>query len=89
MDLLKYLFVMHCLFKVALANLKSCSENHDEVAICLKEGNFDPFPITVDTYVYLKEIINIDHDKNSISVSVKLLAEWTDPRLSLSNNSVS
>ena len=89
MDLLKYLFVMHCLFKIAWTNLKSCSENHDEVAICLKEGNFDPFPIAVDTYVYLKEIINIDHDKNSISVRVKLLAEWTDPRLSLSNKSVS
>ena len=89
MDLLKYSFTMHCLFKVAWANLKSCSENHDEVAICIKEVNLDPFPITVETYVYLKEIINIDHDKNSISVGVKLLAEWTDPRLSLSNNSVS
>ena len=88
MDLLKHLLVMHCLFKVACANLKSCSENHDEMAVCLKEGVLDPFPITVDTYVYLKEIINIDHDKNSISVGVKLLAEWTDPRLSLSNNSV-
>ena len=80
---------MHCLFKVALANLKSCSKNHDEVAICLKKGYLDPFPITVDMYVYLKEIISIDHDKNSISVGVKLLAKWTDPRLSLSNNSVS
>ena len=89
MDLLKYSFLMHCLFKVARSNQKSCSENHDAVAFCLKEVNLDPFPITVDTYVYLKEIINIDHDKNSISVSVKLLAEWTDPRLSLSNNSVS
>ena len=89
MDLFKYLFVMRCLFKVAWANLKNCSENHDEVAICLKENNHDPFPITVDTYVYLKEIISIDHDKNSISVGVKLLAKWTDPRLSLSNNSVS
>ena len=88
MDLLKYLFVIHCLFKVAWANLKTCSENHDEQAVCLKEVYIDPFPIMVTTYVYLKEIIGIDENKNSIGVGVKLVAKWTDPRISLTNNSV-
>ena len=89
MDSLKYLLIMYCLFKLTWANLKSCSKNHDEVAVCLKEGYIDAFPMTVNTYVYLKEIIDIDHNDNSISVGVKLMVEWTDPRLFLSNNSVS
>ena len=77
---------MLCLFTLSWANLKSCSEKHDELAICLNENNLDPFPMTVYTNVYLNEIIGIDHDKNSISVGVTLWAEWADPRLSVTNN---
>ena len=88
MNLQKYLLLMHyCLFKLTGANLKRCSEEHDERAICLKEGNLDLFPVKLNTYVYLKEIIEIDENKNSIRVGVKLWAEWKDPRLSLSDNS--
>ena len=42
------------------------------MADCLKEGDFDPFPITVNTLLHLEEIIGIDHNENSINVGVKL-----------------
>ena len=89
MDLIKYVTVMYCIFMLTWANLKRCSEKHDDLAVCLKEGDFDPFPITVNTLLYLEEIIGIDHNKNSINVGVKLWAHWKNPRLSLSNNSAS
>ena len=88
MDVQKYLLLMHyCLFKLTWANLKRCSENHDKLAICLNKGNSDIFQVTVDTFVYLKEIIKIDENENSIRIDVKLWTQWTDPGLSLSNNS--
>ena len=84
----KYLLVIHyCLFKLTWANLKKCSVKHDDLAVCLKEGDLDIFPVKVDTFVNLKKIIEIDENKNSISVGVKLWTQWRDPRLSLSNNS--
>ena len=81
--------MMHCVFMLTYANLKRCSEKHDDVAVCLKEGDFDSSPIIVNTLLYVEEIIDIDHNKNSINVGVKLGVQWKNPRLSLSNNSAS
>ena len=80
---------MQCIFMLTWAHLKRCTEKHDDLAVCLKESYFDPSPITVNTLLYLEEIIGIDHNKNSINVGVKLGVQWKNPRLSLSNNSAS
>ena len=71
------------------AGLKSCSEKHDKLEICLKgkEEYSKPFPVVLYSELYLREIIEINEEKNSISVQLYLQFAWYDPSLSLSNTS--
>ena len=67
--------------------LKSCSEKHEYLSICLiGEKNYDaPVPARLETWLYLNEIIKIDGDENSFTIHVELITYWTDPRLTLSS----
>ena len=78
------------IFKLIWADMKSCSEKHDKLEICLKgeEAYTIPFPVLVGSDLYLVEIIDIDEEKNSVSIQVDLWTIWKDPSLTSSNNSV-
>ena len=80
--------VMFCLFNLNIAALKSCSKNHDQLELCFtkKGGYTKPFPLVLDTQLYLKAITDVNEDKNSISVQAELWSIWEDQGVALSNN---
>ena len=84
------LFMMVFLFDRTSADLKSCSEETDQLKICFtnKNGYVRPSPVDVDTTLDLKGINDINVDKNSISIEGRLLTTWKDPGLAMSNGSV-
>ena len=82
-------FVMFCQFNMNIAELKSCSEQHDKLELCLtqKGGYKKPLPLVLHTFFYLKAITDVDEDKNSISIQAELWCIWKDPGLALSAKS--
>ena len=82
-------FVMACHFNINMAELKSCSENHDYLELCFtqKGGYTEPLPLVLETELYLKAITGIDEGQNSISIQAELWCEWKDPALRLSDES--
>ena len=76
-------------FNLNMAELKSCSQNHDHSELCFTEkgGYTKPFPLVLDTQFYLKAITGVDEDQNSISIQAELWCYWGDPGLALSKNS--
>ena len=90
MHLFGWLFLIICNFKPNWANLRGCAEKHDQLELCLtnKDSYSPPFPVVVNTDLYLKEIIEIDGNKKSIKVQADLWAYWKDGGIALSNDSV-
>ena len=88
MHVIKYLLFMLYFFKLSLADLKSCSEKHDGLEICYtsQEGYSPPFPVNVVLiHLGLSEIIDIDVNKNFISIQGDLWTAWIDTGITLSN----
>ena len=81
--------ILMVLIKLIWADMKSCSEKHDKLEVCFKgeEAYTIPLPVIVGSDLYLVEIIDIDEDKNSVSIQVDLWTYWKDPLLASSNNS--
>ena len=77
------------LIKLIWADMKSCSEKHDKLEVCIigEEAYTIPFPVIVNSDLYLVEIIDIDEGKHSVSIQVDLWTYWKDPSLASSNNS--
>ena len=84
-----YLCLISFIFKLIWADMKSCSEKHDKLEICLEgeEAYKIPFPVLVSSDLYLVEIVDIQEDKHSVSIQVDLWTYWKDPLIALSNNS--
>ena len=88
MHVISYLPFMLYFSKLSLADLKSCSEKHDGLKICStsQEGYSPPFPVNVVfIHFHLSEIIDIDVNKNFISIQGDLWTAWTDAGITLSN----
>ena len=81
--------IMFCLFKLNIAELKSCSEEHPQLELCsTQEGGYiNPLPLVLDSFFYLKSITDVDEAKNSISIQAELWCTWEDPGVALSANS--
>ena len=81
-------FVMVCQFNLNMAELKSCSENHDKLELCFtqKGGYKKPLPLVLFSQFFLKAITNIDESQNSISIHAELWCFWKDPGLAMSEN---
>ena len=64
MHFLRYILVLSFILKINEA-LKSCSETHDMLSVCLiGDKNYeDPVPAHLETWLYLNEIIKIDGKK--------------------------
>ena len=90
MHILKSLLSVSCLIKISFASLKNCSVPHDQQAICFKSGTgySTPHPTVLDVKVYIKDIIEIDEQKNSIRIQMNLWTIWNDPKLALSNGEI-
>ena len=85
------LIIMICWFKTTSAKIQNCSD-HDvgKPKVCLR-GNGEytpPFPVTVSIDINLREIVDVDVDKKSITTRLGLTTYWTDPRLGLTNDSI-
>ena len=89
MYIFEFLYILFLQFIHTLAELKSCSEQHDQLDFCLigKEAYSMPFPVVVDTVLVLRDIIiEVDEGKhNSIWIQLNLWTEWRDPRIALTN----
>ena len=86
MCFLKCILILFCILKLNEA-LKKCSEKHEVLSACfIGEKTYkNPVPARLETWLYLNEIIKIDGDENSFSISVELITYWTDPSLALSS----
>ena len=89
---LRYFLFAICILKscvggLKISNLKSCKEDDLESKICLtgEDGYFNPFPVSVNAALWLKKIIEIDINKNSITAQFQLSTSWLDPGITLSN----
>ena len=76
-----------CLGELRVSDLKSCKEENHKSKICLtgKNGYFNPFPVIVNSILVLRNLIEIDENKNSISAQFTLWTYWADHGISLSN----
>ena len=79
-----------CFYKLNWgARLQVCSEMYDRVGICYKNemGLHElPFPVFLSTTLFLNEIIDINWDKNSITIQARLNINWRNPQLGFSRN---
>ena len=90
----EYLLLVFCILKpcsarLKISDLKSCKEESHNSKICLtgENGYFKPFPVIVDTNLILRNLIEIDENKKSISAQFELWTWWVDPGIALSNSS--
>ena len=88
MQLATCFFVMVCQIILNMAELKSCSENHDKLELCFtqKGGYTKPLPLVLESDFFLKAITDIDESQNSISIQSELWCYWKDQGLALSKN---
>ena len=81
------LFVVIAFFGITWAELKSCLIEEEQPRICFteKEAYVKPFPIVLNTTMYLREIVDINENEKSISTYMALYSFWKDPGLQVSN----
>ena len=88
---MKILDIIFCCARPIRAELKKCSDYElGKLELCLT-GNGEygpPFPVTVFVELYLGEIVEIDANKNFISLRLGLFTYWTDPKIGLTNDSI-
>ena len=91
----EYLLLVFCILKpcsarLKISDLKSCKEESHNSKICLtgENGYSKPFPVNVDSELILRNIIEIDENKNSISTNIELFTWWLDLGIAISNNSL-
>ena len=85
---IRHILIISGLCGLSFANLKLCPKPEDQVSkkeafICLtnETGYSPPLPIRLHSDLYLKNVIKIDEDLNSISIQANLWTYWTDPGL--------
>ena len=90
----EYFLFVFCIFQQSNAelrtsDLKNCKEEKHKSKICVtgENGYFKPFPAIVNSDLILRNIIEIDQNKNSISAQFELWTFWEDPGITLSNSS--
>ena len=82
-----WIITLLCLFELNLAELMSCTKKTDKTDICFNDIGNHNVPLSVNTTLFLRQISDIDLEKNSISIQVGLWTNWLDPSLNLSSNS--
>ena len=72
----------------AFCTLRSCSNENDANKVCRNEKSQN-YPIELNTTVYLKEIVKINEEENSIKMQMAFINNWKDSTLSSSNKTKS
>ena len=73
-------------------DIKSCTDerNYTKIranTICFKEdGSSQTLPIQLDSILYVKEIVNINEQKNSISIQMVLHTSWKNDEIKRTYN---
>ena len=90
--LFEYFLFVICIFQLCNAelhtsDLKNCKEEKHKSKMCLtgENGYFKPFLVIVNSDLILRNIIEVDQNKNSISAQFELWTSWVDPGITLSN----
>ena len=84
-----YILVAFCLKFSIATTLMNCPQNSNQSDVCFtrKEGYASPSLVILETKFYLREIVEINDDKHSISVQMGMATFWTDPGLAVTNAS--
>ena len=85
------LIIIFCWMQPIWADLKSCNDQEQGKSKLCLTGNGEyrpPFPSKVKIDVHLREIVDIDEDKKSITTRLGLTTHWNDPSLALRNDSI-
>ena len=79
---------MITIFGQSLAEIKRCSEKHNQLDICFtsNEGYENPYPLALNTYFRIQDIISVNENENSFTLQVFLWTQWIDPGLSSTKN---
>ena len=80
-------FVIFCLTVPNFALLRHCSQVGNKTLQPCSTGE-EKFPVVLKSEVYLKEIVEIHQEKNSITLRLNIWTYWTDKSLALSDDSV-
>ena len=65
-----------------------CSETVSALQLCKREKSYKPnaipkpTPRPIDIIIDLKDIIDIDHERNLLTVYTYIIVQWTDPEIS-------
>ena len=88
--MIKVLLIIIPLVEIALADFKSCSQETDKFKICYtnEDGYEKPVKRVVGSHFFLKDINEINQDKNSINIQGSLWTSWNDPGLARLNSSI-
>ena len=88
----EYFVFVFCIFQLCnaelhISDLNNCKKEGHKSKICLtgENGYFKPFPVLIDSSLVLRNIIEIDQNKNSISAQFQLWTFWEDPGITLAN----
>ena len=63
--------------------LRNCTKEEAENKVC-RNGNSKNHPIALNTTVYLKEIVEINEEKKSITMQITFYNYWIDSSLAAS-----
>lgn len=88
---MKILVIIFCCARPIRAELKNCSDHEQgKPELCLRGNEEYVPPLSVNVYLdlYLGEIVDIDQNKKSISMTLGLSTYWTDPKIALTNDSI-
>ena len=87
-SILIFLFSLHLIMHGAFCILRNCTQEVDANKVC-KNGISQNHPIELNTTVYLREIVKINEEENSITVQMTVYNNWIDPSLTSSNTTES
>ena len=84
-DILIIPFSILLLIHDAFCILRNCSDENEANKICMN-GSSQNFPaIKLNTTLFLDEIVEINEEKNSITIRMGLYNKWKDSRLAPSS----
>ena len=83
-------FIVSYGFGICIGILLPCTERMQEV--CTNTNNYitttnpDPFPTKINMTLKFYEVLDVDEDKQTITLSMKAFLEWQDYRLDVNRS---
>ena len=83
-------YLLWILIPIVQAKLKLCSEPVDEIQLCKYQNEYrandppNPKPVILTPILTIQNVLNIDHDKKSITLYFTIELHWKESRLNVS-----